>query len=133
MADAPLQVTGPEVKADVRTPVREVLTDVFRTFVAGVQDYSLLCARSVSNIFSRPFYFQDTLTQMDDIGVGSLPIVLLAGLFIGAVLVLQTATQFVRFGQASLTGDAVSIALVRELGPTLTGLLVCLLYTSRCV
>jgi phospholipid/cholesterol/gamma-HCH transport system permease protein len=107
-----------------RTPVSVVLLDVFRTFVAGVQDYSLLSWRSLVNVFSGPYYFQDTLVQMDDIGVGSLPIVLLAGLFIGAVLVLQTATQFVRFGQTALTGDAVSIALVRELGPTLTGLLV---------
>jgi phospholipid/cholesterol/gamma-HCH transport system permease protein len=40
------------------------------------------------------------------------------------VMVLQTATQFARFGQTSLTGDAVSTALVRELGPTITGLLV---------
>jgi len=42
--------------------------------------------------------------------------------------VLQTASQFVRFGQTSLTGDAVALALVRELGPTLTSLLV----TGRC-
>src|SRR5580693_3617538 len=90
----------------------------------GVQDYSLMSGRAMLNIFSRPHYFQDTLDQMDDIGVGSLPIVLLAGFFIGAVLVLQTAVQFVRFGQTALTGDAVAVALVRELGPTLTGLLV---------
>jgi phospholipid/cholesterol/gamma-HCH transport system permease protein len=39
-------------------------------------------------------------------------------------MVLQTAAQFVRFGETSLTGDVVSLALVRELGPTITGLLV---------
>ena len=61
---------------------------------------------------------------MDDIGVGSLPIVLLSGFFIGAVMVLQTGSQFQRFGQVSLTGDIVSLALVRELGPSITGLLV---------
>jgi len=51
-------------------------------------------------------------------------IVMLSLFSIGAVLVLQTGSQFVRFGQTSLTGDAVAIALVRELGPTLTGLFV---------
>jgi phospholipid/cholesterol/gamma-HCH transport system permease protein len=61
---------------------------------------------------------------MDIIGVGSLPIVLLTGFFIGAVMVLQTAAQFVRFGETALTGDVVSLALVRELGPAITGLLV---------
>jgi phospholipid/cholesterol/gamma-HCH transport system permease protein len=48
----------------------------------------------------------------------------MSGLFIGAVMVLQTGSQFVRFGQTALTGDVVAIALVRELGPTLTGILV---------
>ena len=61
---------------------------------------------------------------MDVIGVGSLPIVLLVGFFIGAVMVLQTSSQFERFGQTALTGDVVALALVRELGPTITGLLV---------
>jgi phospholipid/cholesterol/gamma-HCH transport system permease protein len=50
--------------------------------------------------------------------------VLLTGFFIGAVMVLQTASQFVRFGETALTGDVVSLALVRELGPAITGLLV---------
>jgi phospholipid/cholesterol/gamma-HCH transport system permease protein len=61
---------------------------------------------------------------MDTIGVGSLPIVITTGFFIGVVMVLQTAAQFQRFGESALTGDAVSLALVRELGPTITALLV---------
>ena len=59
---------------------------------------------------------------MDIIGIGSLPIVLLTGFFIGAVMVLQTASQFERFGETALTGDIVSLALVREFGPAITGL-----------
>ena len=62
--------------------------------------------------------------QMDIVGVGSLPIVLLTGVFIGAVMVVQTAQQFVRFGETSLTGDVVSLSLVRELGPAIAGLMV---------
>jgi phospholipid/cholesterol/gamma-HCH transport system permease protein len=89
-----------------------------------VQDYTLLSLQSVTNLFSPPFYMSDLLEQMDIIGVGSLPIVLLTGFFIGAVMVLQTAAQFERFGQTALTADVVSLALVRELGPTITGLLV---------
>lgn len=123
MADTPLQVTGQAAKAETPSVV-EVLTDSFKGWVSSVQDYSKLAFQSLANLAVGPRYFQDTMDQMDDIGVGSLPIVLLAGLFIGAVLVLQTASQFVRFGQTSLTGEAVSLALVRELGPTLTGILV---------
>jgi phospholipid/cholesterol/gamma-HCH transport system permease protein len=83
-----------------------------------------MSVRAVLNFFTPPRYGEDTLDQMDDIGVGSLPIVLLSGFFIGAVMVLQTGSQFQRFGQVSLTGDIVSLALVRELGPSITGLLV---------
>ena len=101
-----------------------VLTDAAKDMVLKVQDYSNLSYHSVANLFTKPRYGQDTLQQMDDIGVGSLPIVLLSGFFIGAVMVLQTGSQFQRFGQVSLTGDIVSLALVRELGPSITGLLV---------
>src|ERR1700726_3804140 len=101
-----------------------VLTDAFKQLLANVQDYAEMSGRALLNLASGPRYFQDILDQMDDIGVGSLPIVLMAGFFIGAVMVLQTGSQFTRFGQTALTGDVVSIALVRELGPTLTGILV---------
>jgi len=102
----------------------EALSDGAKRWILHVQDYSLLSARSVTNLFSPPYYVSDVLEQMDIIGVGSLPIVLLTGFFIGAVMVLQTAAQFERFGQTALTADVVSLALVRELGPSITGLLV---------
>ena len=122
MADTPLQVTGSRAKQETPS-VAEVLTDAAKRSVAAVQGYSELSFRAVTNLATSPHYFQDTLDQMDDIGVGSLPIILLSGFFIGGVMVLQTGAQFVRFGQTSLTGDVVSLALVRELGPAITGLL----------
>ncbi len=104
--------------------VTAALSERVKSSVLHVQDYTVLAARSVSNLFSPPYYVSDILDQMDIIGVGSLPIVLLTGFFIGAVMVLQTAAQFERFGQTALTADVVSLALVRELGPSITGLLV---------
>lgn len=92
--------------------------------VMAIQDYTLFCIRAVANVFSPPVYLTDMIEQMDVIGVGSLPIVLLTGFFIGAVMVLQTAAQFERFGETALTGDVVALALVRELGPSITALLV---------
>src|SRR5580765_1146099 len=124
VADTPLQVTSNEPPAPPAASVSEVLIGSLKQAVLRVQEYFFLAVQSIRNVFSGPHYIQDTLDQMDQIGVGSMPIVLLTGFFIGAVMVLQTASQFVRFGQTSLTGDAVSLALVRELGPTLTSLLV---------
>ncbi len=104
--------------------VPSVVGAALKRQVIAVQDYTLFCIRAVANVFSPPIYLTDMLEQMDVIGVGSLPIVLLTGFFIGAVMVLQTAAQFERFGETALTGDVVALALVRELGPTITALLV---------
>jgi len=92
--------------------------------VLAVQDYSSLAARSLSNLFGYPRYIGDTLQQADSIGVGSLPIVVLTGFFTGAVLALQSSNTLQRFGSLSLIGQLVSLSMVRELGPVLTGLMV---------
>ena len=125
MAERPLPIPTSRTEIpEENIPMGEVLADWAKGFVADVQDYAEMSFRSMANLATGPRYFPDTLAQMDDIGVGSLPIILLSGFFIGAVMVLQTGAQFVRFGQTSLTGDIVAISLVRELGPTICGLLV---------
>ena len=112
------------LEASESQSLSSIIGDAIKRLVFAVQDYSLLTSRSITNIFTPPQYWIDTLEQMDLIGVGSLPIVVLTGFFIGGVMVLQTASQFERFGETALTGDAVSLALVRELGPAITALLV---------
>jgi phospholipid/cholesterol/gamma-HCH transport system permease protein len=111
-------------EASATSSLSAVFADVAKRQVAAVQDYALLSVQALQCMFSPPYYWLDTLEQMDIVGVGSLPIIILAGLSIGGVLVLQTAAQFQRFGETALTGDAVSLALVRELGPAVTALLV---------
>src|ERR671927_1328869 len=92
--------------------------------VEAVQDYSKLAGRSMANLFRRPRYWGDILQQADSIGVGSLPIVILTGFFTGGVLALQSSNTLAKFGSLSLTGQLVSLSMVRELGPVLTGLMV---------
>jgi phospholipid/cholesterol/gamma-HCH transport system permease protein len=117
--------TDPKLmSADDDAPGYAILLEPFKRQLQHLQDYSYLAARTIASLFTPPIYVNDLLEQMDIIGIGSLPIVLLTGFFIGAVMVLQTASQFERFGETSLTGDVVSLALVRELGPAITGLLV---------
>jgi phospholipid/cholesterol/gamma-HCH transport system permease protein len=124
VSDTPLHITGQRPPAEETVTVLGVLTDSAKQLVASIQEYFFLASRSLTNLVSGPYYLQDLLDQMDAIGVGSLPIVLVSGFFIGAVMVLQTGAQFTRFGQTALTGDVVALALVRELGPTLSGILV---------
>jgi phospholipid/cholesterol/gamma-HCH transport system permease protein len=99
-------------------------SDYFKDKLLSFQEYVYLVGRALANVFTPPFYVSDLLSQMDLIGVGSVPIVTLTGFFIGVVMVLQTSSQFERFGETALTGDAVALALVRELGPVIAALLV---------
>lgn len=100
------------------------LSDTAKGIALAVQDFTHLTWRSISNLWKKPSYWPDTLVQMDTIGVGSLPIALLTGFFTGAVLALQTYKMLVKYGQISMTGELVALSLVKELGPTLTSLMV---------
>lgn len=71
-----------------------------------------------------PYRIGLLLAQADFIGVGSLFIVLLTGLFTGLVFALQSSFAFAKFNAESLVGATVVISLCRELGPVLTGLMV---------
>jgi phospholipid/cholesterol/gamma-HCH transport system permease protein len=91
--------------------------------VLEVQEYARLTAASVRAIFTRPFYFRDTVEQFEAVGIGSLTVILLTGFFTGAALALQSGTTLDKFGARSLVGQLVSAAMVKELGPVLTGLM----------
>jgi phospholipid/cholesterol/gamma-HCH transport system permease protein len=88
-----------------------------------IQSYTFLSSRAIANVFTRPIYGREILLQMDRIGVGSLTIILLTGFFTGAVLGIQSESALRRYGAVSITGQLVSITLVRELGPVLSALM----------
>jgi phospholipid/cholesterol/gamma-HCH transport system permease protein len=89
-----------------------------------VQDYSLFSYQALLNLFHPPIYWADFLLQADIIGVGSLSIVVLSGLSTGGVLALQSAATLSAFGATAVTGQFVSLTMIRELGPVLTGVMV---------
>jgi phospholipid/cholesterol/gamma-HCH transport system permease protein len=78
----------------------------------------------LSGVARRPFYLKNLLSQMEQIGVNSVPVVLTTAISTGMVLALQSYTGFKRFGAESLIGAVVSLSMTRELGPVLTGLMV---------
>lgn len=92
--------------------------------VLAVQEFANLLFDAFQRAFSPPRYLVDTLIQMDTIGVGSLPIVILTGFFTGGVLALQTYRTLSTFGEVGLIGQVVALSIVRELGPVLTALMV---------
>ena len=94
------------------------------TWIGSFQEFILLAGRAFANVFQRPHYYDDVLIQMDIIGYGSIPIVILTGFFSGAIIALQMARALNNYGAASQVSSIVALTLVRELGPVLTALLV---------
>ena len=92
--------------------------------ILSVQDYILLAWRGLNALFTRPVYPREIVNQMDHLGVESLPIVVLTGMFTGMVLSLQSAASLDAFGARPYVGRLVAVSMVRELGPVLTALMV---------
>jgi len=86
--------------------------------------YAQMLLQLIRKLGKPPWYGRQLLLQAEEVGVQSLPVVLLTALFTGMVLALQSYIVFHRFAAESLTGLVVSMSLVRELGPVLVGLMV---------
>ena len=100
------------------------MLDFLKPPVASFQDFYILTGRALRNVFRPPHYENDIVIQMDIIGVGSLPIVLLIGFFTGLVVTMQMSRALAQYGATDQVGPIVAITLVRELGPVLTAVLV---------
>lgn len=100
------------------------IEDTLKGYVATVQDFAQLCAITATGVFRRPWYVQETVYHMDRIGVGSLFIVILTGIFTGMVLTLQGAIQLEPYGAVPYVSKLVSASVVRELGPVLAALMI---------
>jgi phospholipid/cholesterol/gamma-HCH transport system permease protein len=74
--------------------------------------------------FRRPSEFPSLIMQMDEIGVRSLPIVVVFSFFVGMVLAIQVAYSEANFAGRAMVGIGVGVAITREFGPLLTALLV---------
>lgn len=96
----------------------------FKNFLLELQNIALLVSRAAIRLFTGKRYLAETFEQMDTIGVGSLTIILLTGFFTGGVLTLQSYPTFESIGAQDRIGYATAFALIRELGPVLTALMV---------
>ncbi|MFQ6008310.1 MAG: MlaE family ABC transporter permease, partial [Candidatus Zixiibacteriota bacterium] len=74
-------------------------------------------------LFGRPVYLVETLEQMYLIGVGSLYLIVLTGVFAGQGMALAFSVELADYGAKSYLGRIMAIAVVRELGPVLAGLM----------
>jgi len=105
--------------------VLSFIEDRFKKAALEVQEYVRLVSAAFAAMFTRPRYRYDIVEQFDAIGVQSLTVVLLTGFFTGAVLALQSGLTLDQFGARPVVGRLVSASMIKELGPVLTGLMLC--------
>jgi len=103
--------------------VRALIESWLKKAALEVQEYVRLDLATFYAVFTKPRYTHDIVEQFDLIGVGSLTVVLLTGLFTGAALTSQSGVTLDQFGARPVVGRLVSASMIKELGPVLTALM----------
>ena len=96
----------------------------FARYITEIGAVGRLTWESLLCLLRTPLDWRATLHHMDHAGVGSWSITVLTALFTGAVMALQFATGLEPYGASLYTGKLVSLGIIREMGPTLTAVLV---------
>ncbi len=97
---------------------------MLKTFAYQSQEILFFAVRMIRALFSRTIYVSETMEQMYLIGVGSLFLVGLTGVFAGQGFAYAFTVELSDFGATTYLGRIMVIAIVRELGPVLTGLMI---------
>lgn len=98
------------------------------SFLTFVGEASLLLADTSRRLLKRPWEVREAVQQMAFIGAASVPIVALTNFFSGAVLALYSTEFLTRYGASAFVGGTVGLAVAREIGPVLAGIMV----AARC-
>jgi len=101
-----------------------LLATPVRSIFGFFGDHTLMLFNAVAWLFRPPFRLRLFLEQMDFVGVGSLPIIILVGFFSGAVSAQQTIRALEIFGQEHYVGATVGLSLALELAPVFTALMI---------
>lgn len=100
-----------------------LLTRIIIRFLEEVGQYGTLMAQSFRSVSEFSIYRRSLLSQMVEVGINSLPIVMLAAIFSGAVTTVQSAYQLVSpFIPRSVIGGVVVPSIILELGAITTAL-----------
>ena len=86
-------------------------------------DFTVLAGRTFMAIFKRPFDGKILMNQFLAVGVNSLPVVVLTSLAVSMVFAVQLAFGFRQFQAEGLASQVEGLAVMRELAPVITGLM----------
>lgn len=100
------------------------LGDWFYRSVSMLGDVGIFSARMFGWMIRKRPAKGTLLASMFAVGVKSVPVVAITGVFIGMVLAVQSYSQFAKLGLATRLGAIINISVVRELGPVLAATMI---------
>jgi len=100
------------------------IAGLFFTLLTFLGELAILAGETISSIARGRVRVWLTLKQIADVGFGSQLVVVVTGAFTGAVFTAQAYFQFAALNMETAVGPVVALAMFRELGPALTGLMV---------
>ena len=92
-------------------------------FMDQAGDFAVLSGRAFAAIFKRPFDGRNLLRQFQAVGVNSVPVVVLTSLAVSMVFAVQLSFGFKQFQAEGLASQVEGLAVMRELAPVITGLM----------
>jgi phospholipid/cholesterol/gamma-HCH transport system permease protein len=96
----------------------------FRRTAMWYGGVGLLTAQVARSVALPPKYFRLVINEIEVMGVRSLGVAMTAAVFTGMVFAIQSAVNMARFGAEAYVGPISALAILRELGPVLTAILV---------
>src|SRR5947208_474040 len=113
-----------KVRRELRDGADRVMEAYLRRTAVWYGGVGLLTGLVLRSLALPPKYFRLVVHEIEVMGVQSLGVALTAAIFTGMVFTIQSAVNMARFGAESYVGPLTALAILRELGPVLTAILV---------
>ena len=113
-----------KIRPSVFTRIVAGINNLLKFLVFETQEFVIFMARAAGCLCRKPRYWNDFFDHMDIMGVASIPIVLISGACVGALITLDTLAELRLFGAHVLLGKLTGLSIIRGFGPVLTAMIV---------
>ncbi|HDD35755.1 MAG TPA: ABC transporter permease [Candidatus Desulfofervidus auxilii] len=93
-------------------------------FIEKLGNFTFFFFKTIRNVFSPPFRWKLFLEEMEFVGIQSFFVIMVTGTFVGMVVALGSYVGFRKLGAVDWLGPTVTVAVVAQLSPVLTGFMV---------
>lgn len=107
----------------IYTPKRFIFSGGIDEYLSGVYKAYKFVGLFFKEAFRKPFHLREVINQCFEVGIKSLPLISLTGFIIGIVFTKQSRPSLEEFGATSWLPSLIGIAIVKALGPLVTGLI----------